>query len=102
MVLINFYIFDFGSNFKKIKAIIILVPIISDKTFMISDIKDEKDRIRFYSKEDHVRGYGLDFEELLKNTGFKIEVINYTKELSESEIQYLGLLKVDLIFHCRK
>jgi SAM-dependent methyltransferase len=81
---------------------VILVPIISEKTFISSDIKDEKDRIRLYGKEDHVRGYGLDFKELLQNTGFKVEVINYTKELSDSEIQYMGLLKEDIIFHCRK
>jgi len=81
---------------------LILVPIISDRTFVSSEIKDEKDRIRLYGKEDHVRGYGLDFKELLQDTGFKVEIINYAKELSDTEIQYLGLLKEDYIFHCRK
>jgi SAM-dependent methyltransferase len=81
---------------------LIIVPIIAEKTFIAPNLKDEKDRIRFYGKEDHVRGYGLDFKELLEDTGFKVKVENYSKDLSDAEIQYLGLLKQDDIFHCTK
>ncbi len=81
---------------------LILVPIIAEKTFTVSGIKKEQDRIRFYGKEDHVRGYGLDFKEMLQNTGFKVKVINYAKQLGDAEIQYQCLLKEDFIFHCKK
>ncbi len=81
---------------------LIIVPIIAEKTFMIPDIKTDRDRFLFYGKEDHVRGYGLDFKEFLKDAGFKIEVQNYSKDLSDAEIQYLGLLKEDYIYHCTK
>jgi predicted SAM-dependent methyltransferase len=80
----------------------IIVPIIAEKTFMIPDLENEKDRFKFYGKEDHVRGYGLDFKELLQNIGFVVSVVNYTEELNDKEIQYLGLLKDDLIYYCKK
>jgi len=81
---------------------LIMVPVIAEKTFIVPDLKDEKNRIRFYGKEDHVRGYGLDFKELLEDTGFKVKIKNYSKDLSDAEIQYLGLLKQDDIYHCTK
>ena len=51
------------------------VPMSGDKTLEDPTIKDPKDRLRIFGQEDHVRFYGEDFIDRLKEAGFLVTVI---------------------------
>ena len=48
-------------------------------------------------KYDHVREYGLDFKDRVEQAGFKVEMINYSKKISQDLVIKYGLMKDDLI-----
>lgn len=49
-------------------------------------ITEPRDRKAAFLQSDHVRIYGLDFEERLVQAGFSVEVINYREQLSPAEL----------------
>lgn len=81
---------------------IIQVPIIAEKTFTIPSAQTEEERFRSYGKEDHVRGYGKDYIQLLESVGFKVKVDDFIKSFSPEEIEYLGLIPDEEIYFCMK
>ena len=58
------------------------VPIKGNVTQEDLSITDPKERLRLYGQEDHVRYYGHDFTDRLKNAGFKVSIIPKTTYLS--------------------
>lgn len=62
----------------------------------------KKDRAHHFGQEDHVRIYGRDYSKRLEYAGFKVEEIDYGKQLGEKKRLYYGLLDDDLIYLCSK
>ncbi|HPM30075.1 MAG TPA: methyltransferase domain-containing protein [Chryseolinea sp.] len=65
---------------------IVLVPLWpSEKhaTYENPAITDERDRIMHFGQYDHLRIYGLDVVDRLKEAGFKIEIIDMEKRIDE-------------------
>lgn len=71
-------------------------------TFEDDSIFDKKERATIFGQYDHVRIYGRDYFDKLRNIGFKVEEVDYTKTLSEEEINKYCLAKGELIPVCRK
>ena len=72
------------------------------QTYEDFTITDPKERNEAFGQYDHVRVYGMDFFERLKNVGFKVEKCEYTSKLSEEEKTKYCLPKKEIIPVCRK
>ena len=60
-------------------------------------IRDRIQREKYFGQYDHVREYGLDFKDRVEQAGFKVEIINYSKKISQDLVIKYGLMKDDLI-----
>jgi len=82
---------------------ILQVPITAYRTFEDSSIINPTDRLRFFGNKDHVRKYGPDFIERLKEGGFKVKVITASDFLTEEEIGLMGITEAaGDIYYCTK
>ena len=72
------------------------------QTYEDFTITDPKERNKAFGQYDHVRVYGMDFFERLKNVGFKVEKCEYTSKLSEEKKTKYCLPKKEIIPICRK
>jgi len=82
---------------------IINVPITSERTYEDPTIVDPQERKEKFGQGDHVRRYGPDFHQRIKEPGFIVEMIQ-TEDFVDDEIRNkVGLsLSNDTIFFCRK
>lgn len=81
--------------------VIILVPIIAKEAFEDPTITSSEQREAIYGQFDHVRKYGIDFAERVKQSGFILDFVKASEFLSERDIKKMGI-KDDYIFHCKK
>ena len=82
---------------------ILLVPIISEKTFEDSSIIDPQERLRVFGQEDHVRNYGPDYVERLRDAGFTVGITKVGDLASSHEIKTMGLTAASgEIYYCTK
>lgn len=72
------------------------------KTFEDNTITDPKERAKIFGQYDHVRVYGMDYFEKLAEIGFKVQAVDYTKTLSNKEIEEFCLAKGELLPVCEK
>lgn len=71
-------------------------------TFQDDNITDPKERAKIFGQYDHVRIYGRDYFDKLRQIGFKVEEVDLTSTLSAQEIDKYRLAKGELIPVCRK
>jgi predicted SAM-dependent methyltransferase len=71
-------------------------------TFQDDSITDPKERAAIFGQYDHVRVYGVDYFDLLREVGFQVDAVDYTTQFSEEEIQKYGLAAGELLPVCRK
>jgi len=83
---------------------IFLVPITVEKTFEDNSITDPKERLKFFGKEDHVRRYGPDFINRLREAGFTVDIFGLSDlNLNNDEIIRMGLTAATSnIYYCTK
>jgi SAM-dependent methyltransferase len=82
---------------------ILLVPITADTTFEDSSIVDPSERLRVFGQEDHVRRYGTDYIERLREAGFKVKVSRVSDLFKPSDIVRMGLTPASgEIYYCYK
>ncbi|WP_136479992.1 class I SAM-dependent methyltransferase [Cognatitamlana onchidii] len=68
-----------------------------DKTFEDNSITDKKERAQIFGQYDHVRVYGRDFFDKLRQVGFQVNEVDYTKTLSSLEVSSYCLAKGEII-----
>jgi len=68
-----------------------------ETTYEDSSIKGKKERKEAFGQYDHVRIYGQDYFERLENTGFNVLQVDYTKKLTDEEIELYCLTKGEII-----
>ncbi len=68
-----------------------------ETTFEDNCITDPKERAQLFGQYDHVRIYGRDYSDKLRSVGFKVEEVDYTKNLTISEIERYRLVKGEII-----
>lgn len=73
-----------------------------EKTFEDPFINDPKKQLELFGQPDHVRVYGKDYFDRLRNAGFNVDVIDYPKKFSHNEQFKYGMKPSELIFYCTK
>jgi len=84
-------------------AILLVPPISSGKTYEDPSIIAPEARLIAFGQKDHVRRYGKDYVDRLREAGFKIEVIEVNDIAAENEAILMGLtLSCGEIYYCTK
>lgn len=65
-------------------------------------ITDPKERAKHFGQYDHVRIYGTDYFDRLKNVGFLVEAVDMTQKIGEDLYQKYSLPQGELLPICRK
>lgn len=73
-----------------------------EKTFQDDSITDPKERAQIFGQYDHVRVYGRDYFDRLRDIGFEVEEVDYTKNFSTAEIDTYRLADGEIIPVCKK
>jgi len=82
---------------------ILLVPITADKTFEDPAVIDPSERLKLFGQEDHLRRYGPDFVDRLREAGFEVKVSRVADLFGKSEIELMGLTPISgEIYYCTK
>ncbi|WP_299111277.1 class I SAM-dependent methyltransferase [uncultured Winogradskyella sp.] len=66
-------------------------------TFEDNTITDKAERTKVFGQYDHVRVYGRDYFDKLRAIGFKVEEVDYTSQLIDSDIDKYRLAKGEII-----
>ncbi|MEQ9426685.1 MAG: methyltransferase domain-containing protein [Cyclobacteriaceae bacterium] len=84
---------------------IIQIPIfhpIPDKTIEDPSITDPKEREKLFGQDDHVRMYGHDYADRLREVGFEVDVVKLAKEFGAEKTKKYALPTDEPIFWCKK
>jgi len=82
---------------------ILLVPITADKTFEDPSIITPSERMRVYGHEGHVRRYGADYVDRLREAGFNVKVSLVSDLFGKSDTERMGLTSASgEIYYCTK
>lgn len=83
---------------------ILMVPISAEKTVEDPSITDPQERLRLFGQNDHVRRYGPDFVDRLKEAGFNVKSIGPEDFLSAEEIERIAAWRkyTGEIYYCTK
>ena len=73
-----------------------------EKTFEDNTITDRKERARIFGQYDHVRVYGRDYFDRLRNVGFKVDEVNYTQKITPEKLERFCLMKNEILPVCYK
>lgn len=88
---------------KKGGKIILSFPIcLEQDTYENSEIKTAEERVVYYGQEDHVRLYGKDYLDRLKQYPMSVQEFKVNSLCTEMERERLGFLKGDTILCCLK
>ena len=72
------------------------------KTYEDFSITSKEERKKHFGQYDHVRIYGKDYFDRLRDVGFKVEEVDYSKLLSEDLITKYCLVKGEILPVCSK
>lgn len=92
------------SEFKRVLSsqgqLMLMVPIIGDKTIEDPSIIDPVDRERVFGQLDHVRAYGSDFPEIVRSQGFEVQTYQPKDFLNSDETKKQAIDPTDRLFIC--
>ena len=72
------------------------------ETFEDDSITDREERTKIFGQYDHVRVYGRDYFDKLRNVGFRVNEVDYTKTLSPEKVEKYCLMKDEILPVCFK
>jgi SAM-dependent methyltransferase len=75
---------------------------VQEQTFEDNSITDKRERERIFGQDDHVRKYGHDYPQRIRQAGLQAIEENFVNELSEAERQRFGLVKGEIIYIGKK
>ncbi len=73
-----------------------------EHTYEDYSITSSEERTKHFGQYDHVRIYGTDYFNRLRNIGFKVKEINYSKKLSKDLVKRYCLVKDEILPVCTK
>lgn len=71
-------------------------------TYEDFSITSPDERAKHFGQYDHVRVYGRDYFNKLREVGFEVVEVNYSKQLSEQEVEKYCLIKDEILPVCTK
>jgi SAM-dependent methyltransferase len=81
----------------------LLVPITADRTMEDPSVTDPAERLRLYGQADHVRRYGPDYADRLREAGFDVAITQGSDLLQKDDAVRMGLAATSAqIYDCRK
>ena len=69
-----------------------------EKTFEDPSITDPAERERLFGQYDHVRQYGLDYPERLREAGFVVTPIDYNQKLTPEAFERYRLPVGEILY----
>lgn len=80
------------------------IPIELERVTTYEDfsITDPKERAKHFGQYDHVRIYGKDYFNKLKNVGFTVDEVDYSKNISSEDFDKYCLSKGEILPVCSK
>jgi len=82
---------------------ILNVPINAERTFEDPLVVDPAERLKVFGQEDHVRRYGPDYIDRLREAGFKVRVSGVSDLVMNEEAIRMGLTTASgEVFYCSK
>ena len=72
------------------------------ETYEDASITTSEERKKHFKQYDHVRIYGRDYFDRLRAVGFRVEEVDYSKKLSEKEMDIYRLMKGEILPVCFK
>jgi SAM-dependent methyltransferase len=81
---------------------VLQVPIGAGLTFEDPSIQAPEDREQAFGQRDHVRRYGIDYQDRLIESGFFVRRIAATEFSTDQEIEKMRLDPTECIFFCTK
>ena len=91
---------EFHRVLKESGWAILLVPIMSNKTFEDPSIIEPEERLKAFGQKDHVRKYGPDYIDRLREAGFAVEVARAGDLADGDEIVTMGLTRASGEVYC--
>lgn len=82
---------EFHRTLKKDGWAILLVPIGAERTFEDPSVTDPDERTRLFGQFDHVRLYGRDYVDRLREAGFAVEVVEADELAGPDDRVRMGL-----------
>ena len=73
-----------------------------ENTYEDPSITDPEDRAKHFGQYDHVRVYGRDYFDRLRNAGFKVEEVDYSNVLSPEDLDKFRLANGEILPVCFK
>ena len=73
-----------------------------EKTFEDFSITSPEERANHFGQYDHVRVYGRDYFDRLRNVGFHVQEVDYSAVLTNEEIDKYRLVKGEILPVCKK
>ena len=89
---------EFRRVLAKDGLALFLVPISAEETFEDPTITDPNDRVLAFGQNDHVRRYGPDVVDRLREAGFRVQVVRDSDVANGEEIWRMGLAGSGEIF----
>jgi len=93
---------EFFRVLKKDGWAVLLVPVTADKTFEDPMILTPSERLIFFGQEDHVRRYGPDYVDRLREAGFQVAIIHVSEICNQEQALHMGLSATGNIYYCTK
>lgn len=73
-----------------------------DETFSDDSITDSRERSKIFGQYDHLRIYGKDYFDKLRDVGFRVQEENYIKKISATDVEKYCLQKNEILPVCFK
>lgn len=82
---------------------VLLVPITAERTIEDPTVTDPRERERAFGQHDHVRRYGPDYADRLREAGFDVLATEVPDLLERRDLIRMGLARSGApIYHCKR
>jgi SAM-dependent methyltransferase len=81
---------------------ILQVPIDGDRTYEDPTVEDPRERERLFGQDNHLRRYGPDYADRLREAGFSVSVDDFVRKLPDRTVTRVGLVRTEDVYLCRK
>jgi SAM-dependent methyltransferase len=93
---------EFYRILKPSGWLLLVIPVNVDKTIEDASITDPQKRLKLFGQDDHVRKYGPDIIERIREAGFKVQKILPGDFLSAEQIRKYSTTVYTPLFYCTK